>query len=117
MTMSAVNKLPEDVLRQSRVLDELGIQDRAWRWDQLGSVLAALVGKGVVILGGDVYEESDGRAVPTYDSWHCDRDASEPFQRYAERSIKCAQDYISAYRGSANRSLLVSLVFAEERDL
>jgi len=115
--MSSINKLPEDVLRDSRVLSELGIKDRAWHWDQLEFVLAALVGKGTVVLGGDVYEERGGRALPTYDSWHCDREVSEPFQRYAERSIKCARDYLTAYRRPANRSLLVSLVFAEEHDL
>lgn len=114
--MSGITKVSQELVAASRLLDELGTADRVWPPDMARAVLADLRGKGVAVLGGDVYEVKDGRAAPTYDSWHCDPGESEPFDVYAERSLRTASEYLGRYP-LAGRSLLIGLVLAEAGQL
>lgn len=112
--MRAHGKLPQAALAGSRVLEELGIQDRAWPFERTSTLLRELAGTGIAVLGGDVYDLTSGRAVPTYDNWHCDRRPHETFGQYAARSLDTALAYVSQYSFPTDRSLWVGLVMAIE---
>jgi len=108
-----LDKLPEEVKRSLHSLQELGIPDLAWSLDDIGDVLRALKDQSVAILGGDVYEEQGGRIRPTFDSWHCDRDRTEPYWQYVQRCWQRAWEYTLTYPRAVGRVRYVSLVFSD----
>lgn len=86
----------------------------AWPLDRVEDVLRAVKDSGIAVLGGDVYEDREGRLQATYDNWHCEREPAETFADYAERSWKRAWDYIVAYPRARSQTTCVVLVLSDE---
>jgi hypothetical protein len=114
--MLPTDSIPPDLLARSRILEELGIQDRAWPLEVVLPVLQALDGAAVAVLGGDLYDCRNGKAAPMYESWHSDRESWESFREYADRSLREAQEYVRRYPGQGGRQIWVGLVLAVEPD-
>lgn len=110
----AYEHLTPELIGLSHKLTELGIADRAWSIGDLLVVLDYLGGRPVAILGGDVYEKSGGRIVPTYENWHCDRGIQEEFKVFAARSLACARDWASEHLKGRPSGVLVGLVLSLE---
>jgi hypothetical protein len=104
-------------VRQSRILTELGLADRAWPINAAHEVLSLLHGRRVAILGGDVYMDTAGGAAFTADNWHSDPRLGEPFATFSRRSIVEAEKYLTTYPQVPGVSLLVGLVAVTEDEL
>ena len=78
-------------------LAEHGIEEYALpRRDALAAIDMAGVA-GLPILGGDVVHLEHGRLRYPGDSWHCDRQAGEPYEDYVQRSLFESKAYVAAY--------------------
>ena len=87
----------DEVLKVGVNLNELGVNNWALNKSEALVVLDKLTKLGVSVLGGDVYEESQGIIQPNYDSWYCDELLEESKEEYVRRSIKEARSYIEKY--------------------
>jgi len=65
-----VNIVPQDLLERGiRLREKLGFYEIAWKFDDVMEVLKITRGKGMIILGGDVYRLNGNEPIITYDSW------------------------------------------------
>lgn len=110
----AIDKLPPEFKTNARSMQDLGINDPAWAAEHIDEVLRLLETAGVAILGGDVYEERDGRLHATFDTWYCERQSSESFANYVRRCWEHTRQYILAYPKEPKRSLYFVLVLSDE---
>ena len=86
-----VNIVPQDLLERGiRLREEYGIYDIAWRFDDVMKVLKITRGKGMIILGGDVYRLSGNEPIITYDNWYTKEEDDDAFEM--------AIQYITNYR-------------------
>lgn len=112
-------KLPPTVRDSIYPLRDLGIPDLAWPLEQIDHVLLAIKDLDLVILGGDIYEDRDGRVrcTESYDNWHSDRRRDETFEDYARRSWQHALDYTIAYPRTPGRTQYVALVMTDDHSV
>ena len=86
-----VNIVPQDLLERGiRLREEYGIYDIAWRFDDVMEVLKITRGKGMIILGGEVYRLSGNEPIITYDCWDTKAEDDDAFE--------VAIQYITNYR-------------------
>ena len=65
-----VNIVPQDLLERGiRLREKLGFYEIAWKFDDVMEVLKITRGKGMIIVGGEVYRLSGNKPIITYDSW------------------------------------------------
>lgn len=112
--MHPEKKIPPQLREHARSLADRGISGEAFPENVIRDVVRSLRGSGVAILGGDVYEEREGRLQPTYDNWHCDRLRAESFESYAERCWDQAWQYTQTYVGSPGKMPYFVLVMTDE---
>ena len=86
-----VNIVPQDLLERGiRLREEYGIYGIAWRFDDVMEVLKITRGKGMIILGGEVYRLSGNKPIITCDSWYTNKGDDDAFE--------LAIEYITNYR-------------------
>lgn len=86
-----VNIVPQDLLERGiHLREKLGSYYIAWRFDDVMEVLKITRGKGMIILGGDVYRLSGNEPIITYDSWYTNEGNDNAFE--------VAIEYITKYR-------------------
>ena len=86
-----VNIVPQDLLERGiRLREEYGIYDIAWRFDDVMEVLKITRGKGMIILGGEVYRLNGNEPIITYDCWSIESEDDDAFE--------VATQYITKYR-------------------
>ena len=86
-----VNIVPQDLLERGiRLREEYGIYGIAWRFDDVMEVLKITRGKGMIILGGEVYRLNGNEPIITYDCW--DTKAED------DNAFEVAIEYITNYR-------------------
>ena len=86
-----VNIVPQDLLERGiRLREEYGIYAIAWRFDDVMEVLKITRGKGMIILGGEVYHLSGNKPIITCDSWYTNEGDDNAFE--------VAIEYITNYR-------------------
>ena len=86
-----VNIVPQDLLERGiRLREEYGIYGIAWRFDDVMEVLKITRGKGMIILGGEVYRLSGNKPIITCDSWYTNEGNDNAFE--------VAIEYITKYR-------------------
>ena len=86
-----VNIVPQDLLERGiNLREKLGFYEIAWKFDDVMEVLKITRGKGMIILGGDVYRLSGNEPIITYDGWSTNRGVNNAFE--------VAIEYITNYR-------------------
>ena len=86
-----VNIVPQDLLERGiRLREELGFYSIAWRFDDVMEVLKITRGKGMIIVGIDVYRLNGNEPIITYDSWSIKSEDDNAFE--------VAIQYITKYR-------------------
>ena len=86
-----VNIVPQDLLERGiNLREKLGFYEIAWKFDDVMEVLKITRGKGMIILGGDVYRLSGNEPIITYDGWSTNRGVNNAFE--------VAIQYITNYR-------------------
>lgn len=87
-----VNIVPQDLLERGiRLREELGFYEIAWKFDDVMEVLKITRGKGMIILGGEVYRLSgNNKPIITCNSWYTNEGNDNAFE--------VAIQYITNYR-------------------
>ena len=76
-----VNIVPQDLLERGiNLREKLGFYEIAWKFDDVMEVLKITRGKGMIILGGDVYRLSGNEPVITYDGWSTKAEDDNAFE-------------------------------------
>jgi len=87
----------ETILSRGVSLHEAGVNNWALNREEALAAIGEFEDKGIAVLGGDVYELSDGSLEPNYDSWYCDKKASESLEEFIHRSTNYSREYICNY--------------------
>ena len=87
---------PDELIEKSYSLDELGISEYAWKYEDILRVIEYCREKGMAILGGDIYFIGVSGIEYTYDSWYINQDGRK-WKDYVVESKKKALDYINTY--------------------
>ena len=86
-----VNIVPQDLLERGiRLREKLGFYYIAWKFYDVMEVLKITRGKGMIILGVEVYRLSDNEPIITYDCWDTEEEDDDAFE--------LAIEYITKYR-------------------
>ncbi len=86
-----VNIVPQDLLERGiHLREKLGSYYIAWRFDDVMEVLKITRGKGMIILGGEVYRLSGNKPIIAYDGWSIKSEDDDAFE--------VAIEYITNYR-------------------
>ena len=86
-----VNIVPQDLLERGiNLREKLGFYEIAWKFDDVMEVLKITRGKGMIILGGEVYRLSGDEPIITYDGWSIKAEDDDAFE--------LAIEYITNYR-------------------
>ena len=86
-----VNIVSQDLLERGiNLREKLGFYEIAWKCDDVMEVLKITRGKGMIILGGEVYRLSGNKPVITCDGWYTNKGDDDAFE--------VAIEYITNYR-------------------
>jgi len=91
--------LQEELVSRAISLDEIGVNEVAWKRDDALEVLKALSEQKCVILGGDVLVIKETGIEYTYDNWFSDKKV-KPLNDWSEKvrvSAEIARKYINKY--------------------
>ncbi len=105
------NQLPHELIETAISLEDIGADEYAWKWDDAVEVIRVLASQGILILGGDVYSVSDGRASPTYDNWHIDPSRQVvPTGEDIQKAQEVSDSYIRTYAAKHGTTYYYSIV-------
>ena len=79
-------------------LEEIGIDNYAFPYEQAILLVDVLRQLCVPILGGDVYMKSGSTIAITYDNWYCDKKEDERDGEFLRRSCDAAETFIKEYK-------------------
>lgn len=96
-----------ELAQRAHSLESEGLSEIGWELGDALSVVSALERRGGALLGGDVYRREEGRPVPTYDSWHCERRPDESAKEFVVRSAQVARNYLHSYPSSDGQTIFV----------
>ena len=86
-----VNIVPQDLLERGiNLREKLGFYEIAWKFDDVMEVLKITRGKGMIIVGIDVYRLNGNEPIITYDNWYTEEKYDDAFE--------VAIEYITNYR-------------------
>jgi hypothetical protein len=105
---------PSNLLNASYLLESIGINDIAWKWDDALQAITFLCEKDYAILGGDVYKIEDADFVPALDNWYLNKDPLATWKQYVTNSQKKAISYIKWYREAYGNDFYYVLVYDTE---
>ncbi len=86
-----------NILNVGVPLFNININNWALSKGQALDVIQSFLLLKIPILGGDVYEISNGTFQSNYDSWYCDKNENEEHLTYVQRSYEKAQAFINNY--------------------
>ena len=87
-------------------LKPLGLNEIAWKYEDILQLIDMIRAQNVPILGGDVYKMENGVIVPTYDSWYVNGS-----QDTISNSWDRAEDYIRNYERSRPSNTLYVILY------
>ena len=79
-------------------LEEKGIDNYAFSYQQAILLVDALRQSNVPILGGDVSLKLGSSIEPSYDNWYCDKIEDERDSDFLRRSCDVAETFIKEYK-------------------
>ena len=85
----------DEILKIGKPLANVGVFNWALTKGQALEVLDKFLTLQIPILGGDVYENIDGKLQPNLDNWYCEPKKEEAKIDFMYRSIKKAKIYIN----------------------
>ena len=95
-------------------LEEIGIDNYAFPYQQAILLVDALRQSNVPILGGDVYLKLGSSIESSYDNWYCDKKEDEQDSVFVNRSCDVAETFIKEYkRKNAIKEPLFAFVIGE----
>ncbi|MED4718518.1 Imm40 family immunity protein [Bacillus badius] len=112
--MSGTIQLPTIIRNSAISLEELGIKEVAWKWEDAQAVIQFLKQNDLAILGGDVYRVEHNQKEPTYDSWYIDRKSGMAWSDYVDECQKITMSYINNYYLKNGANYCYSLVYAKK---
>jgi len=105
-------RLPDSLQMSAQtLLEQCGVNNVAWSRADTLAVLESIGAMKVAVLGGDVYQFSNGRLSLTFDNWYCERQQGESPEEFASRSLSFGRDYVARYAVPENPSPWFALVF------
>lgn len=96
-------------------LEDLGIEDLAWKWEDIHHVIEFLTQNGFAILGGDVYIIKNNQKEATYDSWYIDKEPGKSWSDYVDECKKVTIDYINKYHAKNGDNYCYSLIYTNNQ--
>ena len=90
-------------------LEEIGIDNYAFPYQQAILLVDALRQSNVPILGGDVYLKLGSSIESSYDNWYCDKIEDERDSVFVKRSCDVAETFIKEYK---RRNIIKDPLFA-----
>jgi hypothetical protein len=96
-------------------LEEIGIDNCAFPYEQAIMLVDMLRQSCVPILGGDVYLKIGSTIEITYDNWYCDKSVNESDGDFLKRSCDEAKCFISSYTEQKNAETLFSFVLTTSK--
>ena len=97
-------------------LEEIGIDNYAFPYQQAILLVDALRQSNVPILGGDVYLKLGYSIEISYDNWYCDKKENERDGVFVNRSCDVAETFIKEYKRKNNvKEPLFAFVIGERR--
>jgi hypothetical protein len=109
-------EISTDLARRAIDVASDGNHDPAWTGEDVISVLDALHGTLLAVLGGDVFVRQPWGFAPTTESWSCERAVTESTADYAVRSRDWARDYVVGYTAEHDGDFVFVLYFDEQQD-
>ena len=96
--------LTKELLKDAYHLESIGINEYAWKIDEVMQVIDYLKNNRFLILGGDVYGINNNTIQITGDSWYINKNDYESIEESFQASIVLAINYIKKYNklNSAN---------------
>lgn len=94
---SLPSDFPLDLFKRGHSLEQMGINEIAWKVNDVKVVIECLMKMGNAILGGDVYSFDKENFAPTYDSWFIDKEEHIPWDKFVLKSKEKAFEYIDNY--------------------
>ena len=79
-------------------LEEIGIDNCAFPYEQAIMLVDMLRQSCVPILGGDVYLRLESSIEISYDNWYCDKKEDERDSVFVNRSCDVAETFIKEYK-------------------
>ena len=79
-------------------LEEIGIDNYAFPYQQAILLVDVLRQSNVSILGGDVYLKRGSSIDISYDNWYCDKKEDEQDSVFVNRSCDVAKTFIKEYK-------------------
>jgi hypothetical protein len=102
---------PQHYLKKSISLNELGVDEFAFKKEDALKLIREEFTINYSILGGDVLEiTKNNEIIFTYDNWFSDPKADESQENFKTRSRIETEKYISTYN-EKDRNIIYSLVF------
>ena len=95
------------VFLKGKSLSEFGIENYGFSRSQALSAVKLITEKDGVVFGGDVYSIQNGKLIPTYDNWFCERKKKESFQAFSLRAEKISLQFVQNYRSGGVEVLFV----------
>ena len=96
-------------------LEEIGIDNCAFPYEQAIMLVDMLRQSCVPILGGDVYLRLESSIEISYDNWYCDKKEDEQDSVFVNRSCDVAETFIKEYkRKNAIKEPLFAFVIGEQ---
>jgi hypothetical protein len=108
----AWSKKIETIISNGIALHDTGVNNWALSKKKALDALDKFESEKISVLGGDVYELTDGVPKSNYDNWYCEPQSDESFENFAARSVKIARDYVSNYSKLNQQQVL--FVFSAE---
>ena len=101
--------LPHELIQRAISLEEIGVDEYAWMWGDALEVIQALGSQGILILGGDVYSVSGGRASPTYDNWYVNPSNLVPTSEDIRKAQQLSDSYVRTYAAQHGNTYYYSI--------
>lgn len=111
-------QFPSDLLARRVPLDPY--KDYAWYREDALAVCEALTNAGLGLLGGDVWEISQGGPKHTLDTWYCNPTSEEQvspdaWARFVVRALDKGREFISRYPESHGKNYAYGLVWTAHK--
>ena len=87
---------PEELIDSAYSLSELGLNEFAWKYEDILKVIEYCFRRKIAILGGDVYCLRNSTIEFTYETWYSDQDGKD-WDDYVKESKEKSLVYISNY--------------------
>ena len=81
-----VEQLPDELQRTAYPLEEFGVYEYAWSYEEVKKVIIYLAHHTYAILGGDVWRKEGTSFISTYDGWYLNYNPQISWEEYIEKS-------------------------------